>query len=562
MEPREIPTAAPAARTLARSHWLFLVLINGMALAAMWGIHRAATKSMMEEVQGKARELAAFAALGLDADPLVNFVDGSAAETMAFRQTFDYLRRYVSKSDDVKFIYVLRPDFGRGANQWRFVIDSEPFAGAPATLRGTPGVTAGAAPGDPYDGTDSPRMVDGLRAAAADDHFTTDDWGTFISGYYPLRRSDTSEVFAVLGVDITEAQFLGKLKDIDRAALLATLVLLGLLNTCAYALWTRSLALEDSRRLEAELALRNRELNTTNGELGVTLGSLRERERAMSGELELAQKVQERFLPHTFPFPGSLRFAASYKACSTIGGDLYDAIALDEETALFFIADVSGHGVSAALVTAVLKVSVERCRDELCEALRGLTGAERDRAIAVHAASFLRHLNLHLRASMHESGFVTLLLGVLRVDSGQLVLANAGHNPPLLCETDTGRVAEIDVPSNLPLGLLTQLDFRVTTLVMPQGSKLLCYTDGLTELMNARGEEFGIERLVESCVASCPRPASGMLDAIGEAAARHAGDNPPHDDVALLVIEFLGSPVRSEVAHGTDARSTIKTPPP
>lgn len=300
------------------------------------------------------------------------------------------------------------------------------------------------------------------------------------------------------------------------------------------------------RKLNAELEQRvwqrTAELRHKNKVLDDTITELREREHTMSEELQLAHEVQQEFLPKVFPFSQELHFAALCRSSLAVGGDLYDAFRVDDNTAGFYIADVSGHGVSAALLTATLKVSFDRFRETIFEEAGSDRTPASGRPLTFGSpqsmARFMHALNNALVESIPLYSFVTFQLGIVELGTGRLRLANAGHNPPLCYRKTAGRVEPLPVPSNLPLGTAAGWRFQIQEYQLQPGDRLLVHTDGITECQNARREEFGqhnLIRIIERHHAEGPHV---LLRRILEHTQEFSGQAAPSDDQAVLVIDF------------------------
>jgi sigma-B regulation protein RsbU (phosphoserine phosphatase) len=308
------------------------------------------------------------------------------------------------------------------------------------------------------------------------------------------------------------------------------------------ALNSKERSLRMIRLLSNRVGEQNDALQLTNAELGRTVSELSAREAVMSEELSLAQQIQQRFLPESYPMSGRLRFASHYDPCSKIGGDLYDAFFIDERTAGLFVADVSGHGVSAALLTAALKVAIDRHRlaigQEFQAARTQANGGGRTRREEA-LAQLLHDLNAALRQIALPSQFVTILAGVIDIDSGEILLGNAGHNPPIVWRAATGAVEHPALPTNIAIGLLDQFEFKIASITAQPGDKLLFFTDGIVERRNAQDDEFGIERLLAVTRAAAAGPAESTLQAVTSALKEFSGGCEAHDDQAILIVEFL-----------------------
>ncbi len=319
--------------------------------------------------------------------------------------------------------------------------------------------------------------------------------------------------------------------------------------------------LEDrvARRTE-ELRRSNLEIQETNRVLRDTVRQLRERERVMADELSLAQEVQLHFLPQHFPFRDQLRFAAYYQSSSKIGGDLYDVFPLGDRVAGFYVADASGHGVSAALVTAVLKISVERLRRSLpfsCPPEHDPTSAQSE---VKALGAFLQNLSKTLLDTIPERSFVTFFFGALCLDTGQLFLANAGHNPPIRHDFRTRCAEELNIPNNLPLGLHPDWVFEIGVTQLQPGDTLVLYTDGITEALDLHDTEFGLPRLLHNIHTCGHLSPQELIDAVTRDVAEFLGDLEPNDDQSLLVLSYQPSTAEQPLSAGAAATKSQNSP--
>lgn len=192
----------------------------------------------------------------------------------------------------------------------------------------------------------------------------------------------------------------------------------------------------------------------------------------LQGELSAAREIQRSILPAVMPDVAGLRFDARYVPATTVAGDLYDFLPIDERRAGVIVADVSGHGIPAALIASMVKIAVSS-----------------QSRLADQPAALLRELNAALTKDVRR-GFVTATY--LFFDGDRVHVANAGHPAPLLLRA--GEVRELGAVNPL-LGRFKTAAYAAETVPLRPGDRILAYTDGVTEARNARGEEFGEERL-------------------------------------------------------------------
>jgi len=229
-------------------------------------------------------------------------------------------------------------------------------------------------------------------------------------------------------------------------------------------------------------------------------------------ELAIAAEIQQRLMTVTVPeVPFAKVNAVSY-ACKDIGGDFFDLVYTDKGLSLI-VADVSGKGVSAAVVASILQGML-------------YSQLARDSPLPEMISAVNRFLCEKVGGQKYATLVVARLLG-----TGELELINCGHVPPLLVSGDT--VTKLE-EGNLPVGLVPMAEFQVTRHQLKPGERLLLVTDGVTEAEDAEGEFFGNERL-ESC---CQEG----LAAIELAVTAFRGGTPLTDDFTITEMIFRGEP--------------------
>ncbi|GAB3298016.1 PP2C family protein-serine/threonine phosphatase [Parasphingorhabdus pacifica] len=267
-------------------------------------------------------------------------------------------------------------------------------------------------------------------------------------------------------------------------------------------------------------------------ELELRLSALRalRQERHSRTQVEgFASALQRTLLPPSLPSVPGLELACHYHAASTadVTGDFYDVFALGDGRWAVFLGDVTGHGVSAAAVTSLIRYTL--------------------RTAALHhqdPAAVLEELNSALLLDPQVPQHCTVLFGILAPESTggfDLTLAGGGHPPALLVHAGTGVVEEVCPPGGMLVGALSDAEFATFHLNLQAGQTLLLYTDGITEARPA-GEFFDEQRL-KKFLADHPHASAG--EQINELTALLERFDPaPTDDVALLA---LSVPRRSEV---------------
>jgi len=229
-------------------------------------------------------------------------------------------------------------------------------------------------------------------------------------------------------------------------------------------------------------------------------------------ELRHARDLQRSLLPPALGPASRFRAAVSFRPCLAVGGDLYDWRSFEPGRLFLLVADVSGHGVPAAMITAMLKASFDRLvaparPSEVIEILRsGLLNLEADR-------------------------FVTAFVADLDAARSTLVYASAGHVPALL-HRPGGRVTVLERTGRFISSVVPHLAADSHAIPFGPGDRLLAYTDGVTEAMNPAEEAFGAERL-EAAVRDSP---GGDLSPILERLDRFRDGRPPADDETIVAV--------------------------
>ena len=240
-------------------------------------------------------------------------------------------------------------------------------------------------------------------------------------------------------------------------------------------------------------------------------------------DLELARKIQRGLLPASLPKDPRVRFDAGYYPCELVGGDFYCVREIDAARYGVIVADVAGHGVSAALYTMWLS--------SLCDSLGQL---------AAEPARFVAAVNRELVRLVLPESFSTAFYAVVEPARGTVTYTNAGH-PPALHFRGGGAVARLE-SHGLPLGVLEDQAYGATSLRLGPGELLLCYTDGITEATRPDGGMLGIDGLAELVTELRRESDDGLPERVYGHVARTSGDVALADDVVLLSLIGTAAP--------------------
>lgn len=236
-------------------------------------------------------------------------------------------------------------------------------------------------------------------------------------------------------------------------------------------------------------------------------------------ELRVVADIQRSLLPQALPRIPGLDLAAHYQTSRWAGGDYYDFFELPEGRWGILIADVSGHGTPAAVIMAITH-----------SLAHGHPGHPEP------PSALLDHVNKRLCEAYTSSGdvFVTAFYGIYDPATRELSYSCAGHNPPRVKRCGDGSLLSLEAASAPPLGLFDDLTYNQASVTLVPHDLLVLYTDGITEAMNDRGEQFGLDRF-DGVLANCGLSAQALMDTMLETVAAHTGDRPADDDRTLLV---------------------------
>jgi hypothetical protein len=254
-----------------------------------------------------------------------------------------------------------------------------------------------------------------------------------------------------------------------------------------------------------------------------------ERLLAIHKELEIARRIQSSILPQTVPALTGLDLAARYAPMSAVAGDFYDFLLVDERRLGVLIADVTGHGIPAALIASMLKVAFAGQAFHAHDPVRVLTG-----------------LNLALCGKFEEH-FVTAAYLLVDLENRLLRYSAAGH-PPLMLATGTDRTVREIEENGLMLGLFPEATYSSVEIQIGSGDRCLLYTDGVFEATNTAREEFGKSRCKEFLESHWHLPAAHFADDLLNNIAAFSGLNSTRaqeDDITLLVLDFQAAGSRN-----------------
>ena len=239
-------------------------------------------------------------------------------------------------------------------------------------------------------------------------------------------------------------------------------------------------------------------------------------------QLESAYRIQQSFMPQKFPEDDNESFSIYGKnlPASSVGGDLFDFVRLDDDRLAIVIGDVSGKGIPAALFMARL-ISDFRYFCHLADS----------------PANLMAFLNNAIIERSSQGMFVSLIGMLFNVNTGEAIISNAGHLPPLWLQIKSQRIARIENESGIPLGVIEGFDYRNQKVNLQPGDSILLYTDGVIEARNYAGEMFTMERLINKLSLSPANPKE-LIDNLLQEIRAFQGDADQHDDITLLALRW------------------------
>ncbi|MEO8438918.1 MAG: GAF domain-containing SpoIIE family protein phosphatase [Spartobacteria bacterium] len=244
--------------------------------------------------------------------------------------------------------------------------------------------------------------------------------------------------------------------------------------------------------------------------------------KRLDHDLQIARDIQRILLPSKPPAIDGFDIAGINIPARQVSGDYFDYIRVDDDRLGVVIADVSGKGVPASLIMAI-------CRSVLRAEAR----------LGQSPAAVLRKVNRQLYPDIKEDMFISMAYLILDHKNNQVTLSRGGHDAPLLYRAATGEV-EVLKPPGMALGIDSGEVFdRITgdlSVPLERDDCLVLYTDGVTEMLDSNGDEFGPERMVQSIQASVKEGAQGVIARLTDDVRNFAAGHPQNDDITLIVV--------------------------
>jgi len=240
-------------------------------------------------------------------------------------------------------------------------------------------------------------------------------------------------------------------------------------------------------------------------------------------EIQIAGEIQNKLLPKELPLIPGYQIDAMAIPCKTIGGDYYDVIPIDDESFVLVVADVSGKGIPAALLVSTLNAALHAYIQT-----------------TISLTDLVQKLNTIVYRNTPSERYITFFIAVLNVRRNQLMYVNAGHNFPY-------KVGKADqeffrlTAGGLPLGMFEQAEYKSEAIEIQPNDLLVFYSDGVTEAMDKKYEEYGENRFRECIMANVEHEITALKDSVIQDIQKFVGSEPQSDDLTLMMARRSGN---------------------
>jgi len=277
--------------------------------------------------------------------------------------------------------------------------------------------------------------------------------------------------------------------------------------------------------LQQGLAEKNHQLAKINAQLQLA-------HRLVEDDLKAAAWMQQRLLPLITQHAPGVRCAWRLQPSGYIAGDIFNLFPLDQNETGFYLLDVSGHGVPAAMMSVALSMVLTPDATQGSPLRRYDSASGRSQTLSPEEA--VRELNRRFQSK--DDRFFTMIYGVLDTRSSTLRFAQAGHPSPILIRS--GKGSTILGTGGMPIGLWPEIEFDCFDISVCPGDRILLYSDGVTECVNLNGQAFGEERLLAYLRDQQELPPEELLEGLLTEITVWHGDSEFSDDVSLLAVEI------------------------
>ncbi len=261
-----------------------------------------------------------------------------------------------------------------------------------------------------------------------------------------------------------------------------------------------------------KISEQNKKINVINQELDT-------RNRQMERELDLAKLAQEKLLPQEIPYTKGIEIAVKYLPNDKLSGDLYDILTMSNNYIGTLVADVTGHGISAAFIATMLKMMFTTYGDDI-----------------ISPNWVLETINNQLTGLMPDGKFISIFYGIYNSLEREFKFASGGHPPGFVYRKKTGEIEKLKAKGSI-LGIFEGMKYEGKGVVLEHGDKVLIYTDGLTECQSPDGKRYGETNLIELIKKYGILNVQGFIDKLYEEINIFMDGGVLDDDLTMVAFE-------------------------
>jgi len=286
---------------------------------------------------------------------------------------------------------------------------------------------------------------------------------------------------------------------------------------------TRELYLiEEIKKQQKDLSQKQHQMSLLNQDLSKMNEKLKKAQEVIDDELRQVGEIQASLLPTKLPERDDYDFAAFYTPAEQAGGDYYDCIEMSNGYWGFAVADVSGHGIPAAVIMAITRAIMRSYTYDV-----------------ISPSEALGMMNEILCENIYTNDFVTMFYTVMNMDEGILSYSSAGHNPLLFFDKSEMIVKRITA-EGLFLGAFDEVEYGEGKIEMDEGDIAFMYTDGLVEAMNKENELYGYDRLISKLIMFNEEKCSDIINYIMDDVKEFCSGRKFDDDITIFIIKKTG----------------------
>lgn len=287
--------------------------------------------------------------------------------------------------------------------------------------------------------------------------------------------------------------------------------------------------------LEKTLAQKNKELEEKN------IAIITESNNRMKKDLSAAAKIQQALLPKALPEVEGIEFNWHFKPCTELAGDILNVFWLDHKHMGLFVLDVSGHGVASALKSVTLSHILSPVQNQSSILRKKSKGSSTYKINS--PAKVLHQLNQQFPVDTETGQFFTLIYGILNIETYEFYFSSAGHPDPVLIRKSLD--PKILKTSNFPIGFTGDAIYNDFKIGLKPGDQIYLYSDGITEAKKSNGEQFGVNRFVQSVNKNQKDNLKDSFNLLLNSLDSWCGISNFEDDISLLAVKITGDAKKS-----------------